>query len=192
MLAGIPLSAESAPTGAAGNAADSGTLSPHLKAALSTELPAYDPPKPAASDVAAKLVLEKANASVSEVHVLPRITIRDSVPPQAEDMFTTDAKLDRYLGPKAGLDRGLLNKVVLHWGDGWLQFALFDADTNETRAQVRELDDLRLRHRAELLDFAAEMKDTGDEEFAKQIKLQSDHLFSREPPFTGKPLFGHK
>ena len=75
---------------------------------------------------------------------------------------------------------------MLHWGDGWLQFALFDADTNETRAQVRELDDQRLRHRAELLDFAAQMKETGDEEFAKQVKLQSDHLFSRERPFNGK------
>jgi len=186
VLTGIPLSAESAPPAAAGKAVDPGTLSPHLKAVLGTNLPVFEPAKSTAGDDARKLTLEKANACAGEVHVLPRFIVRESPPPKAEDLLTPAGKLDRYLGPKDGLDRGLLNKVVLRWGDGVVGIQLFDAEKNETRAKGREIDAQRLRHRAELLDLAAQMKETGDGEFAKELKRQSDHLFSREPPFNRK------
>lgn len=186
VLAGIRLTVKAAPVASEEKPAAPASLSPHLKTALSTGLFAYDSAKSTAGEDANKLILGKTNAGAGEVHVLPRFIIRESPPPKTEDLLTSAGKLDRYLGPKEGLDRGLLNKVVLRWGDGVVGVALFDANKNETRAKVREMDDKRLQHRAELLDLTAQMKETGDEDFAKELKRQSDHLFSREPPFNRK------
>ena len=186
LLTGMRLSAESAPPNPGEKLATLALLSPRLKAALSTGLPAYDPAKSTASANGNKLALERANAATGEAHVLPRFMVRESPPPKMEDLLTSAAKLDRYLGPKEGLDRGLLNKVVLRWGDEAVGFTLFDADKNERRAKIRENDVKRLSQRMELLDLASEMRAAGDVDFANVLKRQSDHLFSREPPLIRK------
>ncbi|MEO6875461.1 MAG: hypothetical protein ABI222_11645 [Opitutaceae bacterium] len=188
VLTCISLTAQTAssPAPSSEKAAAFEETSPRLQALLTTSLPAFGPvklgpmEKPQATDPV------QAHLSGGDVVVMSRFVVRDAPPPKTEDLLTVAGQLDRYLGPKDGLDRGYFNKLVFHWGDGATGFALFDAETNETRAKDRAFDDQRLRHRAELLDLAETLKDTGDEELAKQVKFQSDDLFRREPPFNRK------
>lgn len=88
-------------------------------------------------------------------------------------------------GPSCGealLPRGLAaSHSIRPCLEGLVSIALFNAESNETRAKTRQADDLRLRNRASLLDLAADLKDTGDDKLANQLKRESDHLFSRDP-----------
>ena len=178
-----PPTATAAPKVAGGEKSHaSGLLSPQLKAELSTSLPAYEPVKPAPAESVAPPAPAKATAADGEVLVLPSFVVRGPRPPKPADLLTLAGKLDHYLGPKDGFDRGLLNRVTLHWGN----VSLFDAMTNETRAKELYADDRRLRHRAELLDFASLLKQTGDAALSDRLKSESDKLFFRKPALDRK------
>ena len=183
---GTSLVAESAPSVPAKSYTAADVTSPRLKTVLKASLLAYSVGKPSTTADSNTLALEMENASIGEVRVLPRFTVRESAPPKPENLLTMQAKLDIYLGPKDGLDRGLLNNVVLRWGDAGVGLTLFDAEKNETRAKVRERDVKRLRQRMELLDLVADLKSAGDDFSAKQLKRQSDSLFSRGSRFDRK------
>ena len=182
-LAGIDLSAETTPPSSEvkSNAAD--LLSPYLKAALSTGRPAYKPVKPGARESAELTATMKAKTDTSdgELLVLPSFMVRGPRPPKPADLLTLDGKLDHYLGPKDGFDRGLLNRVVLQWGNGPATVSLFNAVKNETRAKTMYADDERLRNRVALLDLVSLLKETGDAALSDRLKSESDSLFFRKP-----------
>jgi len=185
LLAGIGLAAEPAPFVADAKPGTPNVILAPVNPVLTTSLPVLRRVKPVPEPVLPE-VLARENAAVGEVHALPRFMVRDSPPPKTADLLTQEGKLDRYLGPRNGFDRGLLNKVVLNWGSEQAQVSLFGAMKNETRAKIVEEDVLRLSRRVELLDLAKTLNDTGDEELAKQLKRQSAHFFVREPPFSRK------
>ena len=183
-LAGIGLTAETGPQPAPGSPevghgedlpATRG-LSPHLQAVLRSGLPAYKPVQPVSGENADRTVRTKADSADGEVLVLPNLVVNGPRPPKPADLLTAEGKLHNYLGPKDGFDRGVLNRVVLQWGN----FSLFNAVTNETRAEIALRDELRLRNRAALLDFAAALKEAGDAALSEQLKRESDGLFLRK------------
>ena len=178
-LAGTGLFAETTPPSPEAKLPATGLLSQYLKAALSTGRPAYEPAKPAARENVEWIASAKTDAGDSEVLVLPSFMVRGPRPPKPADLLTLDGKLDHYLGPKDGFDRGLLNRVVLQWGNGPATVSLFNAVKNETRAKTMYADDERLRNRAELLDLASMLKEAGDTALSDRVKRESNGLFAR-------------
>lgn len=152
-----------------------------MKTALSSVLPRYEPVNPAIPENTQLTAPAKAEAGAGEVVTLPSFVVLGPRLPKRADMLTLAGKLDHYLGPKDGLDCGLLNRVTLQWVTGPVTVSLFNAVTNETRARTRHADDQRLRLRAELLDFVSLLKLSGDGDGAKPLKRESDSLFSGNP-----------
>lgn len=161
-------------------------LSLRLKAALNRALPTYESGKPGPGKNVEWTTLIPDNAGAGEVFVLPRFMIRGPRLPKAEDLLSLTGKMDRYLGPKDGFDRRLLNRVVLHWDFGWYSVVLFDAVKNETRAKDMYFEDQRLRNREDLLDFAARLKLTGDLAGVELVERESDRLFFRKTTLKRK------
>lgn len=93
--------------------------------------------------------------------------------PHEEELLT------RYVGRARGLDRALLNRLVLRWETNLFVLTLDGAQDNRTRARNRHADDLRLHQRAQLLDFAALVDRSGDPAVGTELKRESDRLFLR-------------
>ena len=93
--------------------------------------------------------------------------------PHEEELLT------RYVGRARGLDRALLNRLVLRWETNLFVRTLDGAQDNRTRARNRYADDLRLHQRAQLLDFAALVDRSGDPAAGTELKRESDRLFFR-------------
>ena len=177
-LAAIGLSAETAPPSFDAKANSPGLLSPLLKVAQSGSFPPVVSAQPAVQGRAEENIPVKAEG---ELVVLPRFEVRGRRSPKPDDLLTPAGTLDRYLGSRSGLDRGLLNRFALNWGNDVVSFSLFAATKNETRAKTMFADDERLRNRETLLDLVSLLKETGDVKESKQLKQESDSLFTRKP-----------
>jgi hypothetical protein len=176
MLAGIGFSAEdaAAPEEKPG---DTGQLSTHLKAALGEQGPTFVPTAPAPATGVDEAFQQKIETGDDILH-LPKVVVKGPRPLDQDEVLSTLGKMDRFLGPKDGLDRGFLNRVTLNFGAGFVSIALFDATTNEDRAKEAFHDDLRRREYEELQDFASRLK-LIDEATAAMVKKQSDGLHLR-------------
>lgn len=184
VLAGGDLSAETTPVSPDGGAP--GSLSPHLKAALAADGPAYRPVKPGPAQDAETPGPPGSRVPDGDVLVLPSFVVRVTRPPRLDEVLSLVQKMDRYLGPRRGFDRGVLNRIVLTRQFGALTVALFGAVKNEARAAELHFDDQRLRHRAELLDFSAILQEAGDTALGDRVKRESDDLYFRKPALKRK------
>lgn len=173
-LAGIGLSADDVPPGER-KSKDAPVVSTTPGATPKDPSPAAPTPSVTNLDEAFHAPL----ASVSdEILHLTKVVVRGPRPLDPKDVLSPEGKMDRYLGPKDGLDRGVLNRVTLHFGLGFVQLAFFDAIDNETRAKEAFRDDQRLRDRAELEDLASRFE-LVDKATAALVKQESDRLFLR-------------
>lgn len=176
MLAGIGFSAEdaTAPEEKPGNGS---LLSTHLKAALGAKEPHFAPPVPAPAAKVDEAFRQKIETDDDILH-LPKVVVKGPRPLQPDDVISPEGKMDRFLGPKDGLDRGVLNAHTLNFGVGLIQFAFFNAMTNADRAREAFHDDLRRREYEALQDFASRLK-LIDQATAAMVKEQSAGLHLR-------------
>ncbi|HVT72832.1 MAG TPA: hypothetical protein VHD61_06825 [Lacunisphaera sp.] len=150
-------------------------LSAHLKAALDDHPPAFVPPPPAPAAEVDAAFQQKLETAGDDILHLPKLVIKGPRPLQPDEVVSTEGKMDRYLGPKDGLDRGVLNFRTLNLGVGFVQFAFFNAMTNEDRAKEAYRDEKRQHDVEELQDFASRLK-LIDQATAALVKEQSDGL----------------
>lgn len=159
-------------------------LSPVQKAAVTSSVPRFQAPKPAATPAPAANPFSNFEASDPEILPLPKMVVEERKLKTA-DVLTLKGKADQfmkdYLGSKTGLDRGFFNQGVMNWRVGPGTFRLFGAMTNEDRALEARFDDLRLRQREDLLTTVKLLDVAGDPEKAAWLRRQSNDLFIRQP-----------
>ena len=161
-------------------AADKASVSPKIKAAVISGLPAFAPPapKPATAPFWTKRI-----PADNDVLELPTMIVQERKF-RNTDLQTlkgkTEEYMNAYLGAKDGLDRGVLNKHSANLNVGPGTLALFGAMTNEDRALEARFDDQRLQHRDDLLT-TANVLEIADPEKAKWLRAQSRDLFYRKP-----------
>ncbi len=177
MLAGIGFSAEDTATPEE-KPDQPALLSTHLRSALNDPAPSFTGPQPAPSAPADEAFHQKLEVANDDILHLPKVVIKGPRPLQPDDVLSPGGKMDRYLGPKDGLDRGVLNAHTLNFGAGFVQLAFFNAMTNEDRAKEAYHDDHMLREYQDLQDFAARVK-LVDQATAALVKAQADALHLR-------------
>lgn len=178
LLAGIGVSAEdSATPEEKPDRPGPSLLSVHLQAALNDRAPSFALPPPAPGVPVDEAFQQKIETDDDILH-LPKVVVQGPRPLQPDEVLSTAGKMDRFLGPKDGLDRGVLNAHTLHFGNGFLQLAFFDAMSNEDRAKEAYHDDLRRREYEQLQDFASRLK-LVDQATAAMVKEQADGLHLR-------------
>ncbi len=133
---------------------------------------------------------ELANATAdspppgTDILHLPRFVVHGSRLPAASEILSTNGLKDQYLGPEAGLDRGLLNFYPLNWGSGAVSFALFGAVKNESRArdlfaaEERKRTNTRFR---DMLDWEKLSASGGSD-----VKREIERFLGAQTPLPGK------
>jgi hypothetical protein len=121
-LMGTAIMATAVADAAADVPGDSHAEEPHasssyILAAISSGLPKYQPPQPAAPAAKPAAPAPGAAKPASDITSMPAFIVRDVKIPTAEKIMTYKARtkvaMDKYLGPSDGLDRGLLNAITL-------------------------------------------------------------------------------
>jgi hypothetical protein len=166
-------------------------ISPRMAEVLRATLPSYDdflrqqnspPPEPAKPAVPL--------ATDPFVTALPRYVVSEDRLPTAAQVMSRraveEAAMNRYLGPKDGLDRGLLNAVTIKqlWEKipviGKILPSPIPSISNEQRAMQRYYEDLRLEKKNDLLELSALTAKSGDPAQAERIKRETLRAFKNE------------
>lgn len=171
-------------------AAPARAISPRIAEVLRATLPSYDdavrqqtaPPKAPPNPIVA-LETDPGVAS------LPTYVVNEGRLPTAAQVMSRRAieevAMNRYLGPKDGLDRGLLNAVTLKqlWQKipvlGKLPLPIPNV-SNEERAMQRYYDDLRVEQKKDLMELSTLTAKSGDPAQAERIKRETQKAFKNE------------
>lgn len=177
------------PPAPAGNATR--VISPRMAEVLRATLPSYGevirqqtaPPKEP-TKLAAPLETDPSVAS------LPRYVVNEGKLPTPDQVMTSravaEAAMNRYLGPKDGLDRGVLNAVTIKqlWEKipviGKILPPLIPSISNEERALQRYYEDVRLQTKNDLLELSALTAKSGDPAQAERIRRETQKTFKWE------------
>lgn len=166
-------------------------ISPRVAEVLRSTLPTYDEvvrqqapsPKPPAQPVAG---LETDPG----VAALPRYIVKEGKLPTPEQVMSRRAieevAMNRYLGPKDGLDRGYLNAVTMK--ELWQKIPVIGkivpfpipSLTNAERAMIKYNEDLRVQRKNDLMELSTLAAKSGDPAQAKQIKRETERAFKNE------------
>jgi hypothetical protein len=166
-------------------------VSPRMAEVLRATLPSYDdfirqqPPPP--SEPAKPVVPLETDLSVTS---LPRYVVKELRLPTSTEVMSRraveEAAMNRYLGPKDGLDRGVLNAFTIKqlWEKipviGKILPPPIPSISNEQRAMQRYYEDLRLEKKNDLLELSALTALSGDAAQAERIKRETQRAFKNE------------
>jgi hypothetical protein len=157
------------------------SVSPHTAALLAATRPKYDPPKTLAEQTNA--IAENEQPEEDILH-LPRMVVHGPRLPQPRDVMSMEGKMDQYLGPKTGFDRGLLNFYTFNWGNEVVSFSLFDAVKNESRARELFAEEERKRTSAQFQSVLSweKLSASGSPDLKREIEKYN----GAQKPLPGK------